>query len=104
MHPIGVGEIVRRIISKAVLFVIKPDVLEAAGTLQLCAGHEAAIHSMCCIFHDATTKAALLVDADNTFNSLNRKVELCPSLAAILTNTYREGASLFIDGDTLFSQ
>eukprot|EP00731_Ephydatia_muelleri_P021639 Em0014g230a len=26
---------------------------------------------MCRIFHDATTEAALLVDADNTFNSLN---------------------------------
>ena len=60
VRPIGVGEIVRRIISKAVLFVIKSDVLEAAGTLQLCAGHEAgceaAIHSVCCIFHDATTE------------------------------------------------
>eukprot|EP00731_Ephydatia_muelleri_P028421 Em0020g65a len=74
VHPIGVGEIVRRIISKAVLFVIKSDVLEAAGTLQLCAGHEAgceaAIHSMCRIFHDATTEA---VDANNAFNSLNHK-------------------------------
>ena len=59
MRPIGVGEIVRKIISKAVLFVIKSDVLEATGTLQRCAGHEAgceaAIHSMCCIFHDAMT-------------------------------------------------
>ena len=59
VRPIGVGEIVRRIISKAVLFLIKSDVLEAAGTLQLCAGHEAgceaAIHSMCRIFHDAMT-------------------------------------------------
>ncbi|KAL5467464.1 hypothetical protein EMCRGX_G031690 [Ephydatia muelleri] len=37
VHPIGVGEIVR-IISKVVL---KSGVLEAAGTLQLCGGHEA---------------------------------------------------------------
>ena len=113
MRPIGVGEIVRRIISKAVLSVIKSDVLVAAGTLQLCAGHEAgweaAIHSMYRIFHDATTEAVLLVDANNAFNSLNRKVallnihQLCPSIATIPTNTYRENASLFIDGDTLFS-
>ena len=41
VRPIGVGEIVRRIISKVVLFVIKSDVLEAARSLQLCAGHEA---------------------------------------------------------------
>ena len=82
--------------------------------MQLCAGHEAgceaAIHSMCRIFHDTLTEAVLLVDANNAFNSLNRKVallnihQLCPSLATILTNTYRENASLFIDGDTLFSQ
>ncbi|KAL5467222.1 hypothetical protein EMCRGX_G031422 [Ephydatia muelleri] len=75
VRPIGVGEIVRRIISKAVLFVIKSDVLEAACTLQLCAGHEAgtceaAMHLMCRIFHDATTEAVLLVDANNAFNSL----------------------------------
>ena len=56
------------------------------------------------------TEAVLLVDANNAFNSLNRKVallnihQLCPSIATILTNTYRENASLFIDGDTLFSQ
>ena len=65
---------------------------------------------MCRIFHDATTEAVLLVDANNAFNSLNRKVailnthQLCPSIATILTNTYRENASLFIDGDTLFLQ
>ena len=114
VRPIGVGETVRRIISKAVLSVIKSDVLEAAGSHQLCAGHEAgceaSIHSMCRIFHDTLTEAVLLVDANNAFNSLNRKVallnihQLCPSLATILTNTYRENASLFIDGDTLFSQ
>ena len=40
VRPICVGEIIRRIISKAVPSVIKSDVLEAAGTLQLCAGHE----------------------------------------------------------------
>ena len=114
MRPIGVGEIVKRIIIKAVLSVIKSDVLEAAGTFQVCAGHEAGceavIHSMCRIFHDATTETVLLVDANKAFSSLNHKVallnihQLCPSLATILTNTYRENASLFIDGDTLFSQ
>eukprot|EP00731_Ephydatia_muelleri_P019008 Em0011g1048a len=65
---------------------------------------------MCRIFHDATTEAVLLFDANNAFNSLNRKFallnthQLCPSIATILTNTYRENASLFIDGDTVFSQ
>ena len=46
------------------------------------------------------TEAVLLV---NAFNSLNREVallnihQLCPSLATVLTNKYRENASLFID-------
>ena len=75
MRPIGVGEIVRRIISKTVLFVMKPDVLKAARTHQLCtiheAGCEAAIHSVCHIFHDAMTEAVLLADAKNSFNSFN---------------------------------
>jgi len=35
VHPIGIGETSRRIISKAILFMIKSDILEAAGNLQL---------------------------------------------------------------------
>ena len=103
VRSIGVGEIVRNI-GKVVL---NSDVLEAAGTLQLCTGHEAgceaAIHS-----HDATTEAVLLVDTNNAFDSLNRKVALLNTIVSITChytyNTYRENASLFIDGDTLFSQ
>ena len=38
VRPIGIGEVLRRIIGKSVLSVVKQDVLEAAGNLQLCAG------------------------------------------------------------------
>lgn len=38
VHSIGVGEIIQRIISKAILSVVKLDILEAAGYSQLCAG------------------------------------------------------------------
>ena len=38
VRPIGVGEVLRRIIGKAVISIIKPDILESAGSLQLCAG------------------------------------------------------------------
>ena len=62
--PISVGEIVRRIIRKAVFFVIKSDVLEAAGSLQLCAGHEtgceAAIHSTLCSLKKEQPREILL--------------------------------------------
>ena len=37
VRPIGVGEVPRRIIAKAVLRVIGHDIKEAAGPLQVCA-------------------------------------------------------------------
>ena len=50
VRPIGVGEVLRRIIGKCVAKVTKPDVIDASGSLQVCAGHksgsEAAIHAM----------------------------------------------------------
>ena len=78
--PIGIGEVVRRIIAKAILSVVKLDILEAAGSLQLCAGQDAvnevAVHAMRAIYCDAATEAVLLVDASNAFNCLNRLVSL----------------------------
>ena len=80
VRPIGVGEVVRRIISKCVMSVVKPDVIDASGSLQVCAGQmfgsEAAIHAMCNIFDTDDTDAILLIDASNAFNSLNRVVVL----------------------------
>ena len=38
VHPTGVGEVMRRIIWKAVMSVVKTDVLAATVPLQLCAG------------------------------------------------------------------
>ena len=108
VRPIGIGEVPRRIIAKAILQIIGYDVEEAAGSLQLCAGQdggcEAAVHAMKKIFQTAETEAVLLVDATNAFNSLNRKAALhnisiiCPSLAMALVNTYRAPVRLFITG------
>ena len=51
--PIGVGEIPRCIMAKAILHVVKQDIQEAAGSIQSCsgqiAGAEAAMHA-CCSF------------------------------------------------------
>ena len=65
--------------------------------LQVCAGQrsgcEAAIHAMRDIFSDSHTEGALLVDASNAFNSLNRRTallnmfHLCPQLAITLNTT-----------------
>ncbi|CAB3982253.1 Hypothetical predicted protein [Paramuricea clavata] len=50
IRPIGVGEILRRIIGKTVTTFLKMEIQEAAGPLQVSAGHsagaEAAIHAM----------------------------------------------------------
>ena len=59
------------------------------------------------IFESQDTEAVLLVDAFNALNqqvALRNVLKLCPSLAKILINTYREDIQLFIDGETLLSQ
>ena len=109
VRPIGIGDMPRRIIAKAVLHVLGADIQLAAGALQTCAGHdagsEAAIHAMKSIFDDDNTHAALLVDATNAFNLINRQVALhnisvlCPSFSTILNNTYGASIRLFITGE-----
>ena len=113
VHPIGVGETPRWIIGKAIMMVIKADIWEAAGALQLCAGQEAgseaAIHAVRFTFQDSDTEGVLLADANNAFNSLNQQAALrnihclCPPLATILTNTCRPSVELYIDGEILYS-
>ena len=108
VRPIGVGEVIRRIIAKCVTRVTKRDIIEASGSLQVCAGlksgAEAAIHAMHGVFDADDTDAVLLIDASNAFNSLNRAsalhnvAVLCPTLATYATNTYRAPARLFVMG------
>jgi hypothetical protein len=75
VHPIGIGEAPRRIISKTIIKSLKSYIQPAAGSMQLCAGQssgcEAIIHSMQKIFQSDASDALLLVDADNAFNRLN---------------------------------
>eukprot|EP00731_Ephydatia_muelleri_P001462 Em0001g1462a len=114
VRPIGIGEAARRIIAKAILHVTREDIQQAAGSLQLCAGQmaraEAAIHGTNLAFHDQDSDAVLLVDAINAFNLLNRQAALhnirylCPSIATVIINTYREPTDLFVDGNSILSQ
>ena len=113
VRPIGVGEVLCRIVGRAVMRIARQDLLYAAGSSQLCAGQiggcEAAVHAMKRIFSSPSVDAVLLVDASNAFNELNRQVTLrnveaiCPVLAPILINTYRQDAFLFAGGHTIFS-
>ena len=108
IRPIGIGEVLRRIIGKAVMTNIKPDLMESAGCLQLCAGQkagcEAAAHAMRDIFDEEETDAVLFIDAFNAFNTLNRKAllhnigYLCPPMATYLRNCYQKPSRLFIAG------
>ena len=110
-RPIGIGEVIRRIIGKCIMAVVKDDVTRAAGNLQVCAGQqaggEAAIHAMRTIFEHKDCEAVLLVDAKNAFNSMNRKTMLhnvgikCPTLAMYAENTYNKPSDLYIDNSTL---
>ena len=117
VRPIGVGEILKRLVGKVVVENIRDDIIEAAGPLQTCAGLKAGvegtIHAMKKIFDEEETEAMLLVDADNAFNRLNRKAalhnikQLCPKLHLYLENTYQAPAQLFINDnqgqDSIFS-
>ena len=40
---IGVGEVIRRIMGKCVMHVTKPDVIDASGSFQVCAGTKAEV-------------------------------------------------------------
>ena len=73
-RPIGIREILRRIIDKAVMSVVKKEVVQATGSLQACAGQvagvESAIHSRVDLFESDNSAAVLQIDATNAFNPL----------------------------------
>ena len=108
LRPIGVGEVLRRIAGKVFMSVIKDDVQDAVGSLQVCAGLpggcEAAIHAMRTVFEEDNTDAVLLIDAANAFNSINRNVMLeniqriCPAAYIYSFNCYSIYARLFVLG------
>ena len=78
---------------KAVLGITRGDIQDATGARQLSAGQIAgvktAVHIVQDVFQHDETEAALLVDATNAFNTLNRATALhnirfiCPSLSTI---------------------
>ena len=78
LRPIGIGEVLRRIVGKAVTYVLRPEMRDAAGGLQLCIGHEggveAGIHSMRQIYEEEETQGIIQVDANN---ALIPSIEMC---------------------------
>ena len=108
LRPIGIGEVLRRILAKAVTTVLKADLKKAACGLQLCVGQEggceAAVHAMVDIFEDHNCQGIIQIDATNAFNTINRKVllhnisYLCPEIAIFTINCYPLPARLIVVG------
>ena len=106
LRPIGIGEVPRRIISKAILSVIKEDILNDIGLHNLCAGQTAAIESIIhwinAKFAEHASEAILLADGDNAFQRLNRRVTLhntrliCPVIYPSLINFYRSPVMQYV--------
>ena len=65
---------------KLIMYRAKKDVKDAEGSLQVCAGQEAgseaAINATYDIYQQDETKAVVLVNAGNAFNSINHKAML----------------------------
>jgi hypothetical protein len=114
VRPIGIGESFRRIIGKAISWVLKKEIQQTAGPLQTCtgirSGAEAAVHYMREQYKLESSEAVILVDATNAFNSVNRAVllhnirVLCPEFSTIAINMYRAESRLFVCGKEIASR
>ena len=115
VRPVGIGETLRRIVGKTITRVLKKDIQQSCGTLQTCtgiqSGIEGAIHAVKDTFDEDETEAVMLVDADNAFNRLNRKValhnikSLCPKLHQYIQNSYNSPVKLYLgDGSHILSK
>ena len=110
LQPIGVGEVLRKIVGKVIVSTLRDDMITLVGLLQVCAGQEsgseAAVHAMYIMHKEEHTEAILLVDIANVFNSVNRKMFLCninvvcPSISIYVQNCYTLTSHLFIIGWT----
>ena len=110
VRPIGIGEVLRRILGKVMALATGMDVEKLCGTDQLCsglkAGIEGAVHTMRELFEENAGSGwgLLLVDAKNAFNAVNREAALWnarvqwPRASRFLFNTYRGYSILVVQG------
>ena len=110
VRPIGIGEVLSRVMAKAMARAVGIDAEIACGADQLCAGlkgsAEGAIHAMSSLFDSGEVECVLLVDAKNAFNSMSRPAALWnarvlwPRCSRFLFNTYRGQAALYMRGQS----
>ena len=89
--------------------ILRYDILDVTGTLQLCAGQTAecvaAIHSVRHSYGNENCEAILLVNGTNAFICLNRQTAmrnfqiLCPLFATPVINIYWQNIDLFAGGE-----
>ena len=74
IRPIGIGEVLTFIIGKIALRLLKIDVSNTTGSLQLCTGQgrgsEAAVHAVYKMFNEEDAERVLMVNPSNAFNSI----------------------------------
>ena len=106
LRPISVREILRGIAGKVIVSVLKNDVIDCSGSLQVCAGQEAgieaAVYALNSMYNDENNDAVFLVDPSNAFNSLNRETfrhnisYICPAISVFVKNCYNSPSRLYI--------
>lgn len=88
VRPIGIGEVLRRLLGKAMVLTTGVDVEELCGADQLCSGLkggiEEAIHSVSHIFDENSIKGHGVL-----ITGLWNARHLCPRCSRFLFNTYR---------------
>ena len=114
VRPIGEGEVKRRIKGRTKTKLLKNELMSLGSNYQLCLGQkcgiEYAIHTLRDQYSKTSADAVLLIDTENTFNSLNRKLALkniknaCPSLLTAIKNTYSNPSKLFVNKKNIYSQ
>ena len=107
LRAIGVEEALWWIAGKTVMMLFKNDMTYAAGALKLRVGQDAfvkaVVHAMSDIFCKENNETVLLIDTENAFSLINRKVMLrnmkflCP-LTTYICNCYAAPARLLIFG------
>ena len=75
VRPIGIGEVMRRIIGRTITKCLKNELMSLGSNYQLCLGQkcsiEYAIHTLRDQYSKTSADAVLLIDTEIAFNSLN---------------------------------
>ena len=117
LHPIAVGEVLRRLTSKCVAKAVQSEAIRVLAPLQVGvgvpAGCEAVVHAMADVLEDSSIppecRFTLLVDFSNAFNLVDRGAMFhevrsrIPSMAAWMENCYGSQPILHLGEQSILS-